>query len=264
MDSAATTWGAGDYPRMARALEPAAIAVVDAAQVGAADRVIDVATGTGNAALLAAARGAKTVGVDYEPALLRIAEQRARDAGRDIRWVRGEAHALPLPDRSADVVLSVFGVMYAADQVAAAGELARTAAAGARVVLASWTPGSVMPAMGGILGRFLPPPPAASGPPSRWGDRDALQPLLDDVGLTLTAAATQQLVLDFPDIHAAAGFLIDTAGHVVTERERLIDEGRWSDLHDELVAFVAERADTSGGHVRLTLEYLLVSAERDR
>lgn len=130
MDSAATTWGAGDYPHMAHVLEPAAAAAVDAAHVVSGDRVNDVATGTGNAALLASARGAQVIGVDFEPALLRIAEQRARDADRDVRWVRCDAHALPVPSGSVDVVLSVFGVMYVPDHAAAAAaELARVAAA---------------------------------------------------------------------------------------------------------------------------------------
>ena len=261
MSSPETTWGVGEYPLMARQLEPAAVATVDAAAVLAGDRVVDVATGTGNAALLAAERGGQVIGVDFEPALLRLAEQRTQDAGRDVQWLRGDLAALPLPDDSVDVVLSVFGVMYATDQAAAAGELARIAAPGARVVLASWVPGSVLPAMGQVLSGYLPPPPASSGPPSRWGDPVALRTLLEDSGLRLTASL-ERLALDFPDAPGAADFLIRTAGHVVSEQQRPADDGRWDGLRHDLVRFVQHRADPNVNTLRLTLEYLLVTASK--
>ena len=262
MSGPETTWGVGEYPLMARQLEPAAVAAVDAAAVLAGERVVDVATGTGNAALVAAERGGQVIGVDFEPALLRLAEQRTRDAGRDVRWLRGDLEALPLSDDSADAVLSVFGVMYAADQAAAARELARIAAPSARVVLASWVPGSVLPAMGEVLGGYLPPPPASTGPPSRWGDPETLKTLLEDTGLRLTATSVQRLVLDFPNTPAAADFLIRTAGHVVSEQQRLTDNGRWDDLRHDLVSFVQHRAEPTTNTLRLTLEYLLATATK--
>lgn len=184
--AAATTWGAGDYAQMGHLLEPAAAAVVNAAAVAPGERVCDIATGTGNAALLAAARGGRTTGVDLEPTLLRIAERRARDAQLGITWVRGDAQALPLADHSADVALSVFGTMYAADHRVTACEIRRLCAEGVRVVLASWVPGSFMPSMGKTLSAFLPPPPPATGPPSAWGDPGSLGLLLADAGLMLT------------------------------------------------------------------------------
>jgi SAM-dependent methyltransferase len=264
VSSPATTWGVGEYPLMGRQLEPAAVAAVDAAAVLAGERVVDVATGTGNAALLAAERGGQIVGVDFEPALLRLAEQRARDAGRNVQWLRGDLAALPVPDDSADVVLSVFGVMYAPNQSAAARELARIAAPGARVVLASWLPGSVLPAMGQVLSEYLPPPPAGSGPPSRWGDPGALKTLLEDTSLRLTATSVQRLALDFPDAPGATDFLLRTAGHVLSEQHRLTDDGRWDDLRHDLLRFVQHRADPTASTLRLTLEYLLATASKQR
>jgi len=262
VNSPETTWGVGEYPLMGRQLEQAAVAAVDAAAVLSGERVVDVATGTGNAALVAAERGGQVIGVDFEPALLRVAEQRAGDAGCDVRWLRGELAALPVPDDSADVVLSVFGVMYATDQPAAARELARIAAPAARVVLASWVPGSVLPAMGQVLSDYLPPPPVSSGPPSRWGDPGALKTLLENSGLRLTATSVQRLALDFPDAPAAADFLVRTAGHVVSEQQRLTDGGRWDDLHHDLVSFVQHRAEPTADTLRLTLEYLLATATK--
>ncbi|MGY0232100.1 methyltransferase domain-containing protein [Longispora urticae] len=281
MGDPTTTWGAGDYPLMAVRLEPAARAAVAAAAVGPGDRVLDVATGTGNAALFAAALGAQATGVDFEPSLLEMAgrrgtlrhqasQRRASQLGaghsgarHQVRWLHGELGALPVPDEAFDVVLSVFGVMYAADHAAAAAELARVGAPGARIVLASWVPGGAMPAMGAVLGGYLPPPPPASGPPSRWGDPEALAALLEPCGLRLTGSERHAIVLWFPDADAGAEFLIDTAGHVVTERARLVREGRWGALAEDVRAFVAERSERVDGTVELTLDYLLTSATKD-
>ena len=128
MTDAKTTWGAGEYTRMAQALEPAGRIAVEAAGVSAGERVLDVATGTGNAALAAATRGARVTAIDSEPQLRRLAEERASEAGLDITWVESDIQAMAVDDACADVVLSVFGVMYAPDQDAAARELVRAAA----------------------------------------------------------------------------------------------------------------------------------------
>src|SRR3954466_15202810 len=122
MADAVTTWGVGEYPLMAQRLRSAAKRVVERARVAPGERVLDVACGTGNAALLAAARGAgEVVGVDLEPALLDVARRRAGGAGAGIDWRVGDAAALSaVASGPFDAVLSVFGAMYAADHEAAA------------------------------------------------------------------------------------------------------------------------------------------------
>ena len=151
---------------MAQALEPASALVIGAVNVSAGERAIDVATGTGTAAPLAAARGAHVLGIDTEPELLALARGRA-SAGLDVKWVEGDAEALPVADEHADVVLAVFVAMYAADHAAAARELVRVLAPRGRLVLAAWTPGSVMAAMGGVIAGSLPlPPPASASQPN--------------------------------------------------------------------------------------------------
>ncbi|WP_433125092.1 class I SAM-dependent methyltransferase [Micromonospora sp. CA-240977] len=260
MGTFVTTWAAGDYPAMARRLMPVAQEVVTAAATGPDDRVVDVATGTGNAAILAARRGARTVGVDLEPALVELARRRAADDGLAVDWRVGDAGRLPLPDDSADVVLSVFGVIYANDHEVAARELSRVCAPSGRVVLAAWTPGSLLPAMGQVLGGYLPPPPPGGAPPSRWGDRTSVGQLLAAADLRITSTVVHRLGLSFANADAATSLLIDTAGHVVTERERLVAEGRWDALRADLRAFVGDRGVADGGQFRLEAEYLLTTA----
>jgi SAM-dependent methyltransferase len=244
---------------MAKQLEPAAIATVDRAAVQSGDQVVDVATGTGNAALVAAKRGANVVGIDFEPALLTLAELRSERLGLRVRWESADATAVSVPDSWADVVLSVFGVMYASDQEAAARELARLAAPSARIVLASWVPGSFMPAMGSTLSTFLSPPPPSSGPPSRWGDPNALEDLVAPFGLGLVAHSNESLTLTFDSTGDAVNFLVRTAGHVLAEQESLTARGRWRDLLISVEELVEERGRQMEGQVRVDLDYLLAT-----
>src|SRR5262249_38420696 len=141
MSTAATfDWGLGNYERTAGQLAPAARTVVEVAAPVAGEHAVDVGTGTGNGALLAAARGARTTGVDPAPRLLEVARGRAASAGLDITFAPGDAASLPLGDGEADAVFSVFGVIFAPDPAAAAAELARVTAPAGRIVFSAWLP----------------------------------------------------------------------------------------------------------------------------
>jgi SAM-dependent methyltransferase len=251
-----TTWGHGDYPRMAERLMPAAAAAVDAAELRAGDHVLDLACGTGNAALLAARSGARVTGVDIEPRLLEIARQRAHDAGLTITFSEGDASALGRADPPFSCILSVFGVMYAADPSAAARQMARCTTADAGLVLTAWSPGSFMPALGGVLAPYLPPPDGL-GPPSAWGARESVTAILGPAGFALATAEEAELRLQFADDDEATEFLIETAGHVAAERARLHAEGRWSELVADVRTLVATSRQCAEGPTILRLDYLL-------
>ena len=133
-------WGAGHYETIADQLLPAAVAVVDDAGVRRDERVLDLGCGTGNAALIAAERGASVTGVDPAPRLLDVGRERVAALGLRAEFVTGDAAAIPVADDAADLVLSVFGVNYAPDAGPAAAEIARVTAPGGRVVFSAWIP----------------------------------------------------------------------------------------------------------------------------
>ena len=263
MKPAATTWGAGEYHLMAERLEGAAQLVTDVAGIAAGDRVLDVACGNGNAALLAAQLGAQVIGLDFEPALLEEARARVERAGAAVTLVTGDATELPFPDEQFTAVISVFGVMYAPDQARAARELARVCARGGRAALAAWLPGSVMPAMGAVLAPYLPPPPAGGSPPSRWGDPRIHSTLLANAGLTADGSSVESVTLQFEDREAAVDFLIRTAGNLIAERESLTRQGRWDTMRDDLGTFVDRHNTDASPTISLQLDYLLSKAARD-
>src|SRR5829696_3419103 len=112
-------WGIGHYERTAKELEPVAEHAVGVADPAQGERVLDLATGTGNAALIAARSGAVVSGVDAAERLIAVARERAAEAGVDIDFRIADVQSLPYDDDSFDVALSVFGVVFAADADAA-------------------------------------------------------------------------------------------------------------------------------------------------
>ncbi len=171
-------WASGDFSRVASRIVWVAEQLIESADVQAGDRVLDVATGSGNAAIAAARRNAVVVGVDYVPSLLERGRVRAQAEHLEVEFMTGDAEALPVKAESFDVVTSVFGSMFAPDQQRAADEMVRVCRPGGKIALASWTPGGYIGEMFGVFSRFIPPPPGVESP-MRWGDPDRLEELFD-------------------------------------------------------------------------------------
>jgi SAM-dependent methyltransferase len=161
-------WSSGDYAVIGTTLQPVGEALCESVDLVAGTRVLDVACGSGNATLAAARRFAQTTGVDYVPSLLAHARERARAERQGIDLVEGDAEKLPFGDATFDAVLSVFGVMFAAHQPRAAGELVRVCRPGGRIGLASWTPEGFLGELFRTIGRHVAPP-AGVASPLRWG-----------------------------------------------------------------------------------------------
>ncbi|GAC1440474.1 MAG: hypothetical protein NVSMB51_19760 [Solirubrobacteraceae bacterium] len=148
-------WGSGHYERTAAELEPAAEHVVALARLSAGERVVDLACGTGNAALLAARTGAEAVGLDQAARLIDVARARAAAAGLEVEFLLGDVQELPFAERSFDAALSVFGMIFAADPAKAFAEMMRVLRPGGRALVAVWLPAGPIDAMVGILGRAV-------------------------------------------------------------------------------------------------------------
>ena len=191
-------WEAGDYPRVGNTLQLMAERLVDAAEVHACERVLDVACGQGNAAIAAARRFADAAGVDYAPNLLAQGRERAAAEHLPVTFTEGDAEQLPFPQASFDVTLSTVGVMFAPDQERAAAELIRVTRAGGKIGLASWTPDSLVGVLFKTIGKYAPPP-AGIKSPMLWGTEARLAELFGDTVDWTVARRTLDLVYRSPE-----------------------------------------------------------------
>src|SRR4051812_11383312 len=163
------TWASGDFSVVASRIVFQAEHLCETADIQAGWRVLDGATGSGNAAIAAARRGCEVVGIDYVPALLERGRVRAAADGLDVQFVEGDAEDLRFPDASFDAVLSIYGVMFAPDHRRAASELARVCRPGGLIALASWTPDGFIGETFRIFSNYITPNHGLQ-PPVRWGD----------------------------------------------------------------------------------------------
>lgn len=259
-------WGIGRYEHTAAQIRPVAEAVVSRAAIGPGERVVDDGCGTGNAALLAAARGARVTGVDPAPRLLEVARREAASRGLAATFVPGHAAAMPIEDASADAVLSVFGVIFAPDAVRAAAEMARVTAPGGRIVLSAWIPEGtffelvrmrrqlVSAATGAAVGTSGGPPPFA------WHDEDSLARLFAthrfgvervEKRLSVTAASPgeylEQELASHP-LALATLSVLQPLGQVESFRARALE--------------ILEAGNEAPGSFRVTTRYIIAIARR--
>jgi ubiquinone/menaquinone biosynthesis C-methylase UbiE len=176
------TWASGNYAVVGTTLQIVGERLVEAADVRAGEKVLDVAAGNGNATLAAARHFADVTSTDYVGALLQQGEARAKAEGLPVTFQVADAEALPFADASFDVALSIFGVMFTPDQETAAAELTRVVKKGGRIGLASWTPEGFIGQLFKVLGRHLAPP-AGVRPPSLWGTEARLADLFPDCSI---------------------------------------------------------------------------------
>src|SRR5918997_1304587 len=172
-------WTSGEYARIGNPISIMGEILCEAVDLRSGDRVLDVATGSGNTAISAARRFCEVTGMDLAPESIEHARRRAEAEGMDITFEVGDAEDLSYPDASFDVVVSTIGVMFCPNQEKAAAELLRVCKPGGKIGLASWTPEGFTGNMLRTVGKHVPPPPGVK-PPSSWGTEERLRELLGD------------------------------------------------------------------------------------
>jgi len=256
------TWATGDYPSIAEHIENVPPThLLAAVGISPGQRVLDVATGSGNVALRAAAAGADVTGLDLVPELLEVAARRAADAGVEIELVEGDAEDLPFVDESFDRVLSVFGVQFAPRHRRTAEELARVCGRPGTIGLVNWTPEGLIGEMFAILSRYMPAPPAFASPPPLWGSEEHVSELFAGTDVELEfERGTNPFV--FASIDEYMTFFEDRYGPTIKTRERLIGEGTWEQCRRELRELYESLNRATDGTAQLEAEYLLTVATR--
>jgi SAM-dependent methyltransferase len=258
-----TDWGVGHYERTAEMLLPAARVLVNSASLRNGESVLDLGCGTGNAALLAAAAGARVTAVDPSPRLLGVASEAAGREGLELTCQRGTAESIPAADATFDCVLSNFGLIFTTDPDAAVAEVARVGRSDSRVAFTAWVPGGALGALASaaeaLVRSSVGAPPAAPGLP--WHDETELQALFSRHGLETSVRGPHQLVIsaDSPEAFLDA----EMANHpmAVAAEGVFRQQGVSEEVREHLLGVLRDHNEADDAF-RSTSRYVVVVATR--
>jgi SAM-dependent methyltransferase len=247
-------WSAGTYERLAARFAPVQDQLVNLLRIGPDDRVLDLATGTGEVAVRAAARGARVTGIDIAEPMLAKARARLREAGAEATFDLGDVEYLPYEDACFDVLVSNFGLVFAPDHANVAAELARVSCPGGRLGFTAWKPN---PKLGELYRRFSEEP-IEGREAYEWGREDHVEAMLGE-----------DFDLDFEDgtlwLEAESGeeiwTLFSESAPPVIALARRLDEEQREAFHRAFVE-VYEGYRTPDGGIRAPRRYLLVLGTR--
>ncbi|MDO9379983.1 MAG: class I SAM-dependent methyltransferase [Nocardioidaceae bacterium] len=252
----ATMWALGDYPTLAaEVIADLGPTLVEACGITLGDRVLDVAAGSGNAAIPAALAGADVTATDLTPELLEAGRAAAGARGARLEWRRADAEALPFADDTFDVVMSCVGVMFAPHHQRGADEMVRVCRPGGTIGLLSWTPAGFVGQMFGALRPYVPPPPAGVDPPPLWGDAEHVRDLLGDRVVDVDARRQTLCVDRFGTPAQFRDYFKTAYGPVVAAYAQLPDAEAATDLDTDLDALAARHLDGEA----MDWEYLLLT-----
>ena len=258
-------WASGDYPTVAVDLvSTLGPELVKAAGVQAGQRVIDIAAGSGNAAIPAAERGAVVTATDLTPELFVAGRKIAAERGVDLEWVEADAEALPYPDESFDVVLSCLGVMFAPHHQVTADELVRVCRPGGTIGLINWTPDGFIGNLFKVMGPYAPPPPPGASPPPKWGNEQYVRELLGD-RVTGIDARRQTVVMDgfTSPIDFREYFKRNYGPTIAVYKFNAADPDRVADLDRDFEQFATRwNGSDTPGQATFDAEYLLFTARK--
>jgi len=255
-------WALGDYPTLAEEIIPDLGAVlVQACGVKAGNRVLDVAAGSGNAAIPAALTGANVMASDLTPELFDAGRRRAAQLGATLEWRQGDAEALPFADAEFDVVLSCVGVMFAPHHQASADELVRVCRPDGTIGLLSWTPQGFIGQMFAAMKPYVAPPPPGAQPPPLWGDEAHVRALLGYQVTEITARRETMRVDRFAIPEQFRDYFKARYGPTIAAYRGIADEPeRIASLDQELAELARRQSDGDGA---MDWECLLVTARKN-
>ncbi|MFE7844337.1 class I SAM-dependent methyltransferase [Microbacterium sp. NPDC057407] len=252
-------WASGDYPTLAHdliwSLGPR---VVEAVDIRRGERVIDIAAGSGNAAIPAALRGADVVATDLTPELFGEGHRRAEEAGAQLEWRPADAEALPFGDDEFDVAVSTVGVMFAPHHERSAAEIVRVVRPGGRIGLISWTPEGFIGQLFAALKPFNAPLPAGAQPAPLWGDETHVRALFGDTVADVRATRETVRFGRFASGEEFRAYFASHYGPTIAVYNRNADDPAAVAAIDEALRGLGDRAVAA--HGAIDSEYLLFTA----
>ncbi|WP_026532591.1 class I SAM-dependent methyltransferase [Arthrobacter sp. H41] len=257
-------WAQGNYTAVATELIPSLGPVlVRQCGINGDQRVLDVAAGTGNAAIPAAETGATVTASDLTPELLDSGKRIAESRGVNLEWAVADAEALPFESGAFDVVMSCVGVMFAPHHQLTANELARVCRPGGTIGLINWTPEGFIGRMFATMKPYAPPPPPGAQPPPLWGRREHVESLFEGQVHDLEADRKTVRIDRFTEPGDFLSYFKTNYGPTIAVYKSLAATPERVDALDaDLLALVAEFSTGNDG-TAMDWEYLLVTVRRN-
>jgi SAM-dependent methyltransferase len=253
-------WMAGDFGQVANYAAQAGIEFVERTEIKPSSRILDVACGTGNVTVPAARAGGIVTGVDIATNLLEQARQRAAAEKLDIRFDEGDAEELPYADAEFDIVMTMFGAMFAPRPERVAAELIRVCKPGGLIAMANWTPQGFVGKTFQLTARMVPPPPGVPAP-VLWGDEATVRERLSN-GISKLSLTRQKVTFKYPfGPKEVVTFFRQYFGPTQMTFARLDKEGQEA-LASQLEALWSEHNKATDGTTAVEAEYLDVRAIR--
>ena len=246
-------WAAGDYATLSELITNVGELVVERAGVESGMQVLDVACGTGNAAIPAARAEAKVTGLDLVPELLEGGREKAATEGVEIEWVEGDAEELPFADAAFDRVFSTFGHMFAPRHRQTADEMARVCRMGGAIAICCWTPEGTVGDVFRASASYMPAPPDFASPPVLWGTEAHVREMFGSA--TNFGFERHSATIEWDSTDGFLDYFVDRFGPLVTARQMLGD--RFGELRAEILAIWEEQNEADDGRLVLPQEYLL-------
>ena len=254
-------WEQGDFTRIAETMRHSGEDFVAGLGLEEGMEVLDLGCGDGTTAIPAGEVGARVVGVDIAANLVAAGKRRAKARDlRRVRFVQGDARDLAmLADARFDVVISVFGAMFAPDPLAVAREMVRVTKPGGRIVMGNWIPGdsTLVAQILRIGSTFTPPPPEGFVSPMAWGNEETVRQRFGEAGISPAAITCTREEWRFcyggpPD--AFLRLFRDWYGPTMNAYAAARAAGREEELHDALSALFVEqnRAEEEGSEFGAT------------
>jgi ubiquinone/menaquinone biosynthesis C-methylase UbiE len=253
------SWSTGDIPVIARPLVGVAENLCEAVALHPCQKVLDVATCTGNVALAAARRYCEVTAIDYIPSLLEYARTRAETERLQISFLEADAEHLPFPDASFDVVLSALGSMFTPDQEQMAGELLRVCRTEGKIGLVNWTPDGFFRDMGKVMQTYAPTPLGLK-PPALWGTEERVRELFG-AGVTSIETNKRYFFHRYRSLQHAVEVTCNDFGPTVTALQAL-DPAARAQLSLDMRKMFEQANKATDGTVVVPAEYLEVVAVR--
>jgi ubiquinone/menaquinone biosynthesis C-methylase UbiE len=256
-------WASGNYSAVvADVVAPLGPILVDAAGIKPGDLVLDVAAGSGNAAIPAARIGARVIASDLTPELIETGQKLATEAGLQLTWETADAEALPYGDGEFDAVLSCLGVMFAPHHQTSADELIRVCRPGGTIGLLSWTPSGFIGQMFATMRPYAAPPPPGAQPPPLWGSEDHVRELLGDRVDQVRTETRKLRVTHYTSAEAFRDYFKTNYGPTIAAYRFIADDPERVAALDHDLAELAQRFDVGTDSYLLDWEYLIFIARK--